>query len=365
MIAFGATAVATVTVVAALAGVLALSAYAGDGAPSGWPGEGLDLAWLGVAAAALIITGAFIWTYRALRLALKTRPRRLDAILAAQTERQARSHAAVCGNWAFDVRRGTFLWACREATTGTDAASKLPHDFGSFLDAVHPSDRERVQIAFEQAIDDGESCDVQMRMACAHCPERAVRMRGQMMPESRFHPRRLVGTIESEVVEGAREAATAAAAQAWDQSAVGMLLVDHRCRVIQMNEALRSHLGCAAQQVMGRPARVATAPGWFATTYRTIAEAVAGGRTWQGEVPLREAFGGPRPIRVVVSPLRSRRGRVVGAQVSLDRAPAGDDVDADASGPSQANGGGRPNASCSGAPLGAGPADCGGHCGRP
>ena len=97
------------------------------------------------------------------------------------------------GNWERDLTTDTLLWS--EETRrifGWAKGARITYE--TFLERVHPDDRERVRNARADALQDGEPLNVEYRIQRPDGEQRIVHERGEVH-EDDGHPVRLSGTV--------------------------------------------------------------------------------------------------------------------------------------------------------------------------
>ncbi len=268
------------------------------------------LALIAVASSAAII---------ALILRIRSAPVAVVAERAAVRQRSGSTSSAhepdeAAHKWAFDARDGTFRWS-GAARTGQ---RRLPDDYDSFLEAVDPRDRDAVQAAFDQAVEDGSPYDVEMRWTSSGGALRRVRMTGQMLPQRPRGQKRLVGVL---VEEGAAERAGVDAAvvrRGVEQCSLPMAMADANGRLRFVNAAVSRETGFTADELTGRRPHLLRTGAASRIPLRDLWRTVGSGNTWRGNLRLACRTGERLWALVTVSPVRDDRGRIVHAFATIE-----------------------------------------------
>ena len=124
-------------------------------------------------------------------------------------EAQAIAHI---GSWEWNIAENRVRWSDElHRLFGVSADVRLVYD--SFLDLVHPEDRERVEAVIGQAVSERRSCEFEARMIRADGEERDFLCRGHVFTDDQAEPTRVVGLAQDVTdrvdAEREREAPTA------------------------------------------------------------------------------------------------------------------------------------------------------------
>jgi PAS domain S-box-containing protein len=164
--------------------------------------------------------------------------------------------------WAWDVPDGrvTFVSPMYEELFGRSRAS-LYADARSFIDAIHPDDRARVEALAERSRA-GTPIDVRYRVLRPDGSLRWIRGRTFVVPEPAGPTRRMVGVAE-DITDAQRqleeiqlaEAALRSSEDRWglvfENSAIGIVLADPSGRFVETNRAFQDLLGFTNQELKG------------------------------------------------------------------------------------------------------------------
>ena len=98
--------------------------------------------------------------------------------------------------WSWDVRTDVFDWSEPAAALLAIPADRQHGNIASFLDLIHPPDRQRVQLAVEAALTPDAGPDqlrVEFRVVRANAAVRWLEARGMVQRTADGLPERIVG----------------------------------------------------------------------------------------------------------------------------------------------------------------------------
>jgi PAS domain S-box-containing protein len=162
--------------------------------------------------------------------------------------------------WEVDEDRISFISPMYEEVFGRSCASLYANP-GSFLDVIHPDDRDRVEAAVLRSRA-GTPMDEQYRIVRPDGSMRWVRDRTFPVPEPAGPIKRMVGVAE-DITDAQRqledirlaEAARRASEERWrsvfDNSAIGIVLADPSGRFVEANRAFQELVGYSDQELKG------------------------------------------------------------------------------------------------------------------
>jgi len=176
---------------------------------------------------------------------------RLRASEAALNEAQAVAHL---GSWTLDITTGQLSWTAETyrvfgVVPGTSLTLQV------FLNCIHAEDRDRVAAAWQAAVEQAASYDIEHRIV-AFGETRWVRERAQIRRDSRGQAVYAIGTVqditERHLTEAALRRREAHHRSVLDALGEGVYGVDDRGNCTFINAAALAMLGFAEQEILGQ-----------------------------------------------------------------------------------------------------------------
>lgn len=246
-----------------------------------------------------------------------------------QTEQQLRQReqelhtaqaVAHIGSWKLDSPTGTLTWSA-ESYRIFGLAQGAPMDYTTFLEAVHPDDRDAIDHAWQQALK-GAPYDIEHRVL-AGSETRWVHEQAELHFDAKGQLHWAIGTLH-EITDRKRAEMRLQESQALYESLVTALpqfiyRVDRTGRFTYVNNALLNNLGLPAEAVIGKNA-YDFYPAALAEKYRKDDQRVlqSGEALSQVEENLNTVQGLKR-VEVLKIPVRDASGAIQGIQgVSWD-----------------------------------------------
>ena len=140
-------------------------------------------------------SGGLCTTYRQREAALVLEQERLKAETAlreSEANLQLALEAAQLGDWSWDIVGGEVLWSARcKALYGLSPDTVM--SYGRFLQAVHPEDRDRIDTALKQAVEQRSDYEVEKRIIWPDGSFHWMATRGRVFSDAAGNPIRMAG----------------------------------------------------------------------------------------------------------------------------------------------------------------------------
>lgn len=105
-------------------------------------------------------------------------------------------HIAKVGSWILDLRTNQLDWSDETYTLFERDKDQFRTSYESFLDAIHPDDRERVNRAYTQSVEQRENYSIDHRLLLADGRVRYIQERGETIYDSEGKPLLSQGTVQ-------------------------------------------------------------------------------------------------------------------------------------------------------------------------
>ena len=142
-----------------------------------------------------------------------------EAVLEAQRQLSLALSAARMGTWSWNVKTGSLDWSDNLEEIHGMAPGTFQGTYQSFLDAVHPEDREMVDDGVRRAVAESSTYDAEFRVRSPEGGTRWVAGHGQVFVDAEGNPARMIG-IGRDVTETRRAAENLAKAYEEAQEAL-------------------------------------------------------------------------------------------------------------------------------------------------
>jgi len=232
-----------------------------------------------------------------------------------ESEERFRNIARVTADalWDWDLVTGAYWWGLGIHAPADLEMADLGPDFDSWVERIHPGDRERVLGGIREVIEGGRG-EWETEYAFRLGNGRFARFldRGFVMRDDEGSPLRMVG--------GARDITERQNAQERIQfqasllEAVGQAAIatDEDGRIVYWNAAAERTYGWSADEVLGRPIIEVTLKTTGAAEGARIMDVLLGGEPWAGELDVQRKDGSTFQAQITNSPIFDQDGRLRG-----------------------------------------------------
>ncbi len=99
------------------------------------------------------------------------------------------------GSWAWDIKAGTESWSAEQFRIFGHEPDAIEPTYERFIEAVHPTDRERVTEAVRATLEEDHPYDLSFRILRPDGSQRAVHAKGDLERDADGAPMRMLGTV--------------------------------------------------------------------------------------------------------------------------------------------------------------------------
>jgi len=217
------------------------------------------------------------------------------------------------GAWEYDLRTDDFYW--------TD---EVYHIYGLSTDveitsaraiaAYHPADRPEIQDAFERAVDDGDSYDLELRLIDDSDTLHWVRTRGEPQFNDDGDVIRVRGTIQDITERKTQESELQQMRNAVDKAPIGIAVSDPTQEdnpLVYVNDGFMEQTGYTRQEATGRNCRFLQGEDTDETTVAELRAAINAAEPASVTIRNYRADGSPFWNHLEISPVTDESGTVV------------------------------------------------------
>lgn len=264
--------------------------------------------------AAFLASGVLTaWLTETLR---RTRAEREQAALqAAEGDRHLRLalEAGRMGSWEWAVRTNVISWSENLEELHGIPKGSFPGTYDAFIELIHPDDREKLQAAVTTALAGGEHLDVEFRFVRADGTTGWMRGTGQVLLGKDGKPVRMIGLGIDVTTQKEAEVAASRLAAIVESSHDAIIGKTLEGTITTWNRGAEQLYGYPAEEVLGRPIELLTPPDRQQDLDRVMAAIRTGERVEAIETVRVTKDGRRIDVSLSLSPIRNRRGELVGA----------------------------------------------------
>ena len=225
-------------------------------------------------------------------------------------QRLARAQeVAALGNWNWDfesrVLRGS---AQTYRIFGVDPAS-FDGSLESFLELVHPDDRDAVRNRIDAVLDDGESFSMDYRVVRPDGEVRFVHGEGEVVRDETGAPVAVDGTVQDITERIERESERKIFREAVEHSGHAIYWTDRDGAIQYVNPAFERTTGYDSEEVIGRDPKILQSGEHDESFYAELWSTVLDGEVWEGDVVNHTKEGERYVAEQTVAPI-TRNGTI-------------------------------------------------------
>jgi PAS domain S-box-containing protein len=206
-------------------------------------------------------------------------------------------------------RQMVYVNPAYETIWGRSCESLLQNP-GNWLDAVHPSDRNRVKQAMLTKEDLGDY-DETYRIVRPDGGTRWIRDRSFPLRDAAGKVYRIVGTATDITETRLAEEELRKLSRAVQQSSSSIVITDRDGIIEYVNPKFTAVTGYTAQEVIGRTPRILKSGEMSALSYKDLWDTISSGNEWHGELYNRKKDGELFWESVSISPVTDAEGKIL------------------------------------------------------
>ncbi len=217
-----------------------------------------------------------------------------------------------CVFWMRSAEQNRVLYVspAYERVWGRSIAS-LYQQPASFIDAVHPADRQRVLANVLQAhLPRPEKFEIEYRIVRPDGSIRWIRDRGVPIRTASGEVPRIAGVAEDITSRKALEEAQRRLATAIEQAAEAFIITDVEGTIVYANPAFEKITGYSRQEALGQNMRIVKSGKHDLTFYRRMWGSLVQGQVWRGRFVNKRKDGVLYEEDASITPLRDVTGQI-------------------------------------------------------
>ena len=185
------------------------------------------------------------------------------------------------GHWKLDPETNT--------VTGSDelfqifGLSQEEATLESFIDVVHPEDRERNVAAITRGVEHGENWNIEHRLICSDGVEKTVQAVGEARKDESNKTVLLVGTVQDITERKQTEVELLKLFNAVEQSPVTVVITDLDGTIEYVNPKFTELTGYTSEEAIGQSPQLLKSDVHPPEFYKDMWDTISFGKTWSGE----------------------------------------------------------------------------------
>ena len=209
------------------------------------------------------------------------------------------------GSWVWNIEDNSEVWSDEQFRIFGYQPGEIEPGYTHFLDALHPEDQEKVNVAIKAALDDDVPYDIDFRIVRPDKSERVIHALGQVYRDSKNKPERMIGTVlditERKLAEMELKASESQLRLITDNIPAMIALVDTKKHYLYANEKYSSFFNRSAKNIVGRHVRDVISAHAFKIAFPYIKKALQG-QTVEFEVEIPQPDDTPKYLSVIYVP---------------------------------------------------------------
>lgn len=219
--------------------------------------------------------------------------------------------AAEMGSWELDPQTRCFRRSgLADAILGIEA-KEFDGTLTGVLRLVHARDQDAVGRLFDRMLVERTPCDIEFRIPADAGQVRWIKLKGQMFERPGSGGEQVIGVVQDITQRREADHRLRQASTVFEATRDGMLILDQRLRVADVNRGFVELTGYARDWMIGRKPHFLHFQAEKAGLFRDFARTLKTGQTWHGEIRCRRSDGVSFPGELTVAAVRSDNGELI------------------------------------------------------
>jgi PAS domain S-box-containing protein len=215
------------------------------------------------------------------------------------------------GGWGRNVSTGELIWSDEVYRIYGYSPKSFKPSYERLLEAVHPDDREQLEMAVNAALDDTRYSSVH-RIILPDGSIRAVHEQGRVEHDGSGKAVRMVGTIQDITEQRRAERRVLRLAMALAETAESVVITNKDGVIRYVNRAFEKLSGYSADEVLGQRPNIIKSGQHPDEYYQVMWDKVTRGESWFGTFTNRNKEGGLYEVEQTISPIHDTNGGISG-----------------------------------------------------
>jgi diguanylate cyclase (GGDEF)-like protein/PAS domain S-box-containing protein len=211
------------------------------------------------------------------------------------------------GSWELDPVSGELRWSDEIYRIFELDPAQFPPSYENFLNAIHPDDRDKVDQAYRQSLQDRQTYDITHRLLLADGRIKWVREHCSSDFDVSGKPLRSVGAVQDITEHKLAEDALRVAAATFETHEA-ILITDANSNIIRVNRAFEDTTGYSAEEVLGKNPRILSSGRQDKAFYAEMWRQLLATGSWTGEMWDRRKNGQVYPKWLTITAIKNEQG---------------------------------------------------------
>ncbi len=259
----------------------------------------------------LIVTVALLARRRnQLKQTTHTLTEQRNALIQARKNLEVAQRIAQMGSWSLDLLNNQLAWSDEIYRIFEIDKTETKASYETFLNAIHPDDRERVNTAFADSIKNKTSYSIDHRLLMPDGRIKYVMERGETTYNSQDEPVFSYGTVQDISQKKLDEQHLKQWASIFESTIEAVIITDTNQYIVDVNRAYTEITGYSKQEALGKRPNFRKSGRHDASFFQAMWESIYTTGAWSGEIWNRTRSGELSPEWHSISTLYDENGNV-------------------------------------------------------
>lgn len=214
------------------------------------------------------------------------------------------------GRWHDDVRHQRITCSAQTAAIFGLPAERNRVTFESFLQYVHPDDRQKFLLAHKASCEQGIPSDMVYRICPPSGEVKVIHVVSEVMRDEHGQITDRIGSVQDITELYERESRLKQAARVFESTMEGVLITSSRGMIEAVNPAFTTITGYGEDEVRGRPVTLLNSRRHDKSFFRNMLRGCARHGFWRGEIWNRRKNGEVFPQWLTVTTIRDEQQQI-------------------------------------------------------
>ncbi|MDD5300709.1 MAG: EAL domain-containing protein [Gallionella sp.] len=212
------------------------------------------------------------------------------------------------GSWELNLVSGELRWSDEIYRIFELDPVRFSPSYENFLNVIHPDDRDKVNQAYTQSLEDRQPYDIVHRLRLADGRIKWVREHCASEFDVSGKPLRSVGAVQDITEQKLAEEALRIAAATFETHEA-IMITDANANIIRVNQAFQHITGYSSEEVLGKNPRILNSGRQDKTFYATMWQQLLNDGSWTGEMWDRRKDGRVYPKWLTITAVKNEQGK--------------------------------------------------------